>query len=104
MTFLVTEYYAHVKMRELKYYPPECELNAISKAAIETCDELDGVKDGVISAPRQCTFDPYSVVGQKYECKEGDIRKITKEAAEVAAIVWSGPLKKDGTPIWHGLY
>ncbi|KAK4497206.1 hypothetical protein PRZ48_011656 [Zasmidium cellare] len=103
VTFLVTEYYAHIKMRELNYYPPICELQAITKAAIKACDELDGVKDGVISAPRLCGFDAKSIVGQKYECKEGDTRQITKEAAEVANAVWTGPLKKDGTPIWHGL-
>lgn len=89
-------------MAELKYHPPRCELMAITMAAIEECDELDGVKDDVISAPRQCTFDPKSVVGKKYECKEGDTRKITKEAAEIAATVWSGPLRKDGSSIWHG--
>lgn len=86
----------------MKYYPPICEIQAITKAAIEACDELDGVKDGVISAFRLCGFDAKSVVGQKYECREGDTRKITKEAAEVANIGWTGPLKKDGTPVWYG--
>lgn len=87
-------------MAQLKYFPASCELHAISQAAIEACDELDGVKDGVIAAHGLCKFDPYSIVGQKYDC-DGDSRKITKEAAEIAAIVWSGPVK-DGKPIWFG--
>lgn len=89
-------------MKQLNYYPPRCELDAITQAAIEVCDELDGVKDGVISAPRLCNFDPKTVVGQKFECVEGDTRKISEKATEIAATMWSGPLKKDGTAIWHG--
>ena len=43
-TFLVTELWGHVVMKNENYYPPGCELDAIRKAAIDTCDELDGVK------------------------------------------------------------
>ena len=45
-SFLVTEIYGHVLMKKLDYYPPACELDALQKAAIEACDELDGVKVG----------------------------------------------------------
>lgn len=33
-------------MKKENYYPPPCEVDAITKAAIEACDELDGVKVG----------------------------------------------------------
>lgn len=99
---MVAEYFAHIRMAELKYYPPRCELDAITQAAIEACDELDGVKDGVIGAVGLCAFDPRTIVGQKYDC-DGDSRKFTKEAAEIASLVWSGPIK-DGKPIWFGEY
>ena len=81
VTFLVTEFYPHVVMKRLNYYPAPCELDAITAAAIDACDEIDGVKDGIISAPGQCKFDPKSVVGQKYTCGT-DTRKITKQAAD----------------------
>ncbi len=45
-SFLVTEIYGHVLMKELSYYPPACELDALTAAAIDACDELDGVKVG----------------------------------------------------------
>jgi feruloyl esterase len=102
VTFLITEYYAHVAMKTLDYHPPGCELEAIRQAAIEACDELDGVKDGIIAAYGQCTFDPSSIVGQSYDC-EGSSKKITKEAAEIAKITWSGPNDEQGKPIWYGL-
>ena len=37
---------------------PEAKLPAIRAAVMATCDSMDGVKDGVIDDPRQCTFDP----------------------------------------------
>lgn len=43
-SFLVTEIWGHVIMKKERYHPPACELDAITNAAIEACDELDGVK------------------------------------------------------------
>ena len=37
---------------------PVSKLPIITKAAVEACDALDGLKDGVIDDPRRCHFDP----------------------------------------------
>ena len=34
------------------------EWQLVSDAAIAACDQLDGVKDGVMTDPRKCPFDP----------------------------------------------
>jgi hypothetical protein len=34
------------------------KLQTVSRAAVAACDNVDGVRDGVISYPRQCRFDP----------------------------------------------
>jgi feruloyl esterase len=39
------------------YIPPE-KYPAIHKAALEACDALDGLKDGLIQDPTRCHFDP----------------------------------------------
>lgn len=39
------------------YIPPE-KYPAIHEAALQACDALDGVKDGVIDSPNHCAFDP----------------------------------------------
>lgn len=103
VTFIVAEFYPQIVMKALNYYPAACELNAITAAAVEACDELDGVKDGIISAPGQCKFDPQTIVGQEYDCA-GSTRKITTEAAKIASATWSGPKDPDtGKSIWFGL-
>jgi len=37
---------------------PTSKYPLLHKAAIEACDALDGLKDGLISDPRKCKFDP----------------------------------------------
>jgi feruloyl esterase len=37
---------------------PQAKFAAVNAAAVAACDEIDGVKDGVIENPRQCKFDP----------------------------------------------
>jgi hypothetical protein len=48
-SFVPSELWGQLLMAQEKYWPPPCELLAITKAAIEACDELDGVKVCVVS-------------------------------------------------------
>ncbi|KAJ5979746.1 hypothetical protein N7481_007044 [Penicillium waksmanii] len=85
--------------------PPTCVLDAFTAAATEACDELDGVKDGIIALPGQCHFKATSLVGQKINCTDpaGEITITTKMAKLVEAI-WEGPRSKDGRFEWYGFH
>ena len=46
---------------------PAAKFPAIHQAALDACDALDGVKDGIIEDPTRCKFDP-----QVMACKDAD--------------------------------
>src|SRR6185503_2940139 len=48
-------------------YIPASKLPAIHAASVTACDQSDGIKDGLVSDPRACKFDPSTMV-----CKAGD--------------------------------
>lgn len=96
-SFLVGSLWGYVVMRREGYYPPECELAAIQGKAIEACDELDGVRDGVVAAQGLCDFDAMTVVGQMFDC-EGEERNVSIEAARIANAVWEGKHHTAGRP------
>jgi hypothetical protein len=66
-------------------------LDAIRQAAVQACDELDGLRDGVVTMPQNCTFDPRSVVGQVYNCSfTGKSTIVTEAASTIAKATWKG--------------
>ncbi|MBV1910724.1 MAG: tannase/feruloyl esterase family alpha/beta hydrolase [Kangiellaceae bacterium] len=64
----------------------------IHKAAIENCDDKDGLKDGIIGKPMACEFDPAVLlckVGQKEDC-------LTQEQVDTTRKFYELPKNKDG--------
>lgn len=100
VTFVVTSLWPLVVMNKAGYYPPACEVQAIEAAAVEACDELDGLKDGVVADDGGCRFDAREAVARTFDC-EGDTRKISAQAAEVVNAAWDGPAR-DGERVWFG--
>lgn len=71
---------------EAGYIPP-AKYAAIHKAALDRCDALDGVKDGVIEDPTRCKFDPKVI-----ECKGEDGSScLTAPQVELARKIYAGP-------------
>jgi feruloyl esterase len=71
---------------EAGYIPP-AKYALIHKAALDQCDALDGVKDGVIEDPGRCKFNP-----KVLECKGEDGPScLTASQAELARKVYVGP-------------
>ncbi|KAF4870313.1 putative feruloyl esterase [Colletotrichum siamense] len=90
-------------MDQLGEYPPACEINAITSAALKACDGADGIEDGVVSDTDSCDFDPATVVGSTVNCTElGSERKVSAAAAEIVRRVWDGARRADNTTIWFG--
>ncbi|KAI9040095.1 tannase and feruloyl esterase [Aspergillus affinis] len=101
--FIPAGYWAQQVMNDLGVYPSPCEINAFTKAAIEACDMLDGVRDGVISAPDLCHFNPHSVVGQNVSCNDTTTRMLTKAGAHIVEAAWDGPHSPTDNIGWFGL-
>ena len=66
-------------------YIPPAKYGLIHEAALQACDALDGVKDGVIENPRVCHFDPKVLV-----CKGADSPTcLTPAQAETAKALYA---------------
>jgi feruloyl esterase len=75
------------------------QLPAIEKAALNACDGLDGVKDGVIQDPRECHFDPSVLLchgNQSVQC-------LTQPQIQALKKIYSGPTNpRTGEQIFPG--
>ncbi|RFN48826.1 hypothetical protein FIE12Z_6881 [Fusarium flagelliforme] len=100
--YVIAELWSPVVMKENGYYLSACEREAFVNASVKACDQDDGVKDGVITEPLNCHFDPFKLVGQKVQCGEGLVT-ISREAATVVSRIWSGPVTAEGKKLWYGM-
>lgn len=80
-------------------YIPPAKIPAIAKAVLAECDALDGVKDGILSDPRKCHFDPATM-----ECKAGEDTKECLTAAQVTALkaLYAGHQDAAGHAVFPG--
>lgn len=101
-TYVVAEQWPQVVMTEEGIFPSPCELKFFTDAAISQCDELDGIKDGVITNPDICHFDPYRLVGAKVTC-DGKHITISEATAKVVVKILEGPFDSTGLSYWYGL-
>jgi feruloyl esterase len=83
---------------EAAYIPP-AKYAVIHAAAINACDALDGVKDGVIENPAKCRFDPEELL-----CKSADAPScLTAAQVEAARQLYAGPKNAAGKSLFPGL-
>jgi len=83
---------------EASYIPP-AKYAVLHAAVLEACDELDGVKDGVLENPTKCHFDP-----QKLMCKDADGSScLTAPQVEAARQLYAGPKNSRGKSLFPGL-
>jgi feruloyl esterase len=80
-------------------YIPQTKVPAIAAAVVKACDEIDGVRDGILNDPRQCHFDPAVI-----QCKVGEDTDRCLTAPQVAALkkIYAGPHDAQGHEIFPG--
>jgi len=91
-----------VVMHEFNTFPSFCEYEHFINAAIDACDMLDGVQDGVIMDPLSCPFNPHSLIGSTITCSNTSVT-ITAATASVVQNILSGPQAPNGASLWPGL-
>jgi feruloyl esterase len=69
-------------------YMPPAEYRVLNDAALAQCDASDGAKDGLLTSPDRCRFDPATV-----QCKAGDDSSCLTPAQVGAAKKIYGPAK-----------
>ncbi len=76
----------------------QCKFDAAHRTAVEACDADDGAKDDLVSGVNTCRFEANRLIGMQTACGV-----IDKQDAEVIGLVWEGPRRRDGTPLWNGI-
>ncbi|MGA1988779.1 MAG: tannase/feruloyl esterase family alpha/beta hydrolase [Candidatus Sulfotelmatobacter sp.] len=80
-------------------YIQQAKIPAIAAAVLAACDQVDGVRDGILNDPRQCRFDPATI-----QCKAGEDTDKCLTAPQAAALkkVYAGPHDAHGHDIFPG--
>ncbi|KAH7248156.1 Tannase/feruloyl esterase [Fusarium solani] len=91
-----------VVMKEAGIFPSPCELDYFSELALEQCDGLDGLVDGVIQSIDDCNFDPFQAVGRTIQCDDAPV-VISNATAALVAKMTAGPTSPHGENLWFGI-
>ena len=83
----------------LASFIPQTKIPTIATAVVAACDELDGVRDGILNDPRECKFDPAAI-----QCKAGEDSDKCLTEPQVAALkkIYAGLRDDQGHMIFPG--
>ncbi len=78
---------------------PQAKIPTIAAAVNAACDELDGVRDGILNDPRQCHFDPATI-----QCKAGEDSDKCLTAPQATALkkIYAGLHDSHGREVFPG--
>jgi feruloyl esterase len=75
------------------------QLELIESSYLEVCDDLDGIKDGILADPRQCAFDVSSLL---CKTKKSD-SCLSKQQLDAVKSVYAGPRDSKGNAMYYSL-
>lgn len=85
-------------MADPRAYVSDLKLPAIQRAALAACDAEDGVRDGIISNPEKCHFDPNVLL-----CKGHDsVDCLTQPQVDSLRVFYRGGTDSSGSIIFPG--
>ncbi|MDH7798691.1 MULTISPECIES: tannase/feruloyl esterase family alpha/beta hydrolase [unclassified Beijerinckia] len=75
------------------------KVELLHRAVMKACDKLDGLEDGILTDPRQCRFDPKTLL-----CAAGIDRDdcLTKAQIDAAVALYDGPRNSKGQRLTPG--
>jgi feruloyl esterase len=81
------------------HYLPATKLSLLANAVLADCDVTDGLVDGLIDDPRQCTFDPVQLL-----CPAGTDAPDCLTAGQVETVwkIYAGPTNSAGEQLYPG--
>ena len=93
-------WYSLATLRDTPSYIPRSKLPLLANAVNAACDALDGLEDGVLDDPRQCSFDPGTLI-----CLSGQDNDTCLTNAQVQTVksIWAGATTPSGEIIFPGL-
>ncbi len=97
-THLLSPWNVEATLKDPASYIPPSKLPAIESAALNACDALDGVTDGVIDNPAKCHFDP-----SKLLCRGADSDScLTQPQLTALQNIYAGAKNSKGQQIFPG--
>jgi Tannase and feruloyl esterase len=77
------------------FVPPE-KIKALASAVVAACDAIDGVRDGILNDPRQCRFDPATLLCHGAESPQC----LTQPQVTAISKVLEGPRDSHGRQVF----
>src|SRR5215831_6699423 len=85
-------------LRDPALIVPPAKVAMLAKAVLNVCDASDGVKDGIVSDPLKCSFDPAVL-----QCKTGDGADcLTAKQVESVKRAYAPAKTSGGAPVYPG--
>ena len=84
-----------LKAMEGDAYIPQAKVPLLAEAVNKACDELDGIKDGILNDPRRCHFDPAILACKGADAPTCFTQAQIDEAAEIVT-AHGEPFNREG--------